>query len=322
MPTALKKLEKESASLGSAAMAANWSCQSARYRLARASISCGLSDMRAVYASARCTCQKGVGARQKGVGARASALHCNSLRCGAKKILARRSIWRNSARRTAVYDIREPINKASRRTMAEVAKDGESVITIKKYANRRLYNTATSSYVTLDDLCQLVKEKQDFVVYDAKTNEDITRSVLTQIIVEEESKGQNLLPIGFLRQLISLYGDNLQSLVPRYLDHSMRNFTRNQEQMQSYLQNAFDGLFPFGSLDDMGKQNTELFDQAMRMFLTPDGDAQDNGGDSPQAAAGPATQNAPDDDQTLAAIQNQIDALQKQLAALITKKTE
>src|SRR3546814_14146542 len=91
-------------------------------------------------------------------------------------------------------------------------------ITIKKYANRRLYNTATSSYVTLDHLCQMVKEGADFVVYDAKTGEDITRSVLTQIIVEEEGKGQNMLPIGFLRQLISLYGDNMQWMVPKYLD--------------------------------------------------------------------------------------------------------
>ncbi|HYE01037.1 MAG TPA: polyhydroxyalkanoate synthesis repressor PhaR, partial [Alphaproteobacteria bacterium] len=94
-------------------------------------------------------------------------------------------------------------------------------ITIKKYANRRLYNTATSSYVTLDHLAQMVKDGADFVVYDAKSGEDITRSVLTQIIVEEESKGQNLLPIGFLRQLISFYGDNMQWLVPRYLDHAM-----------------------------------------------------------------------------------------------------
>src|SRR5215831_10751166 len=117
-------------------------------------------------------------------------------------------------------------------------------ITIKKYANRRLYNTATSSYVTLDHLCQMVKNGVEFVVYDAKTGEDITRSVLTQIIVEEEAKGQNLLPINFLRQLISLYGDNLQFLVPRYLDQSMELFARNQEQMRTYMKESFGGMFP------------------------------------------------------------------------------
>jgi len=139
-------------------------------------------------------------------------------------------------------------------------------VTIKKYANRRLYNTATSSYVTLDHLCQMVKEGTDFVVYDAKTGEDITRSVLTQIIVEEEGKGQNLLPISFLRQLISFYGDNLQWLVPRYLEHSMKSFARNQEQMRKYMQDALGGLFPFGQFEEMGKQNMALFERAMKMF--------------------------------------------------------
>ncbi|KJV10470.1 hypothetical protein VZ95_04680, partial [Elstera litoralis] len=100
-------------------------------------------------------------------------------------------------------------------------------MTIKKYANRRLYNTATSSYVTLDTLCQMVKDDVDFVVYDAKTSEDITRQVLTQIIVEEEGKGQNMLPISFLRQLIGLYGDNMQWLVPSYLETAMQSFARN-----------------------------------------------------------------------------------------------
>ena len=117
-------------------------------------------------------------------------------------------------------------------------------VVIKKYANRRLYNTATSAYVTLDHLSQMVKDKTDFVVYDAKTGEDITRSVLTQIIVEEESKGQTLLPIPFLRQLISFYGDSLQGVVPQYLEMSMAQFARNQEQMRKYLQNAF-GFNPF-----------------------------------------------------------------------------
>jgi polyhydroxyalkanoate synthesis repressor PhaR len=140
-------------------------------------------------------------------------------------------------------------------------------VVIKKYANRRLYNTSTSSYVTLDDLSRMVKARADFVVYDAKTGEDITRAVLTQIIVEEEQKGgQNLLPISFLRQLIGLYGDSMQWLVPRYLEHAMSSFARNQEQMRKSLQDAFGGLFPFGPLEQMGKQNLALFEQTMKMF--------------------------------------------------------
>jgi len=125
---------------------------------------------------------------------------------------------------------------------------GKEPVKIKKYANRRLYNTATSSYVTLDHLCTMVKQGTDFVVHDAKTGEDITRSVLTQIIVEEEGKGgQNMLPVAFLRQLISFYGDNLQALVPRYLENSMSAFSRNQEQMRTAMQQAFGGMFPFSA---------------------------------------------------------------------------
>ena len=140
-------------------------------------------------------------------------------------------------------------------------------ITIKKYANRRLYNTATSSYVTLDHLCQMVKDNADFVVYDAKTGEDITRSVLTQIIVEEEGKsGQNLLPISFLRQLIGFYGDSLSGLVPRYLEYSMQAFHRNEEQMRQYMEHALGGLFPFNPIEEMNKQNVALFESAIKMF--------------------------------------------------------
>src|SRR6266478_5625187 len=119
-------------------------------------------------------------------------------------------------------------------------------VVVKKYANRRLYNTATSSYVTLEDLAKLIKEGGDFVASDAKTGEDITRAVLTQIIVEEEQKGQNLLPISFLRQLIGLYGGSMQWLVPRYLEHAMTTFAHNQDQMRKNLQETLGGLFPFG----------------------------------------------------------------------------
>ncbi|HYG86682.1 MAG TPA: polyhydroxyalkanoate synthesis repressor PhaR [Azospirillum sp.] len=195
--------------------------------------------------------------------------------------------------------------------MAEKEDQKSAAITIKKYANRRLYNTATSSYVTLDHLCQMVKDGLDFVVYDAKTGEDITRSVLTQIIVEEESKGQNLLPIPFLRQLIGFYGDNMQWMVPRYLEYSMQSFARNQEQMRDYFQNTLGGMFPFGRLEEMGKQNLAMFERAMRMF-TPFG-AHDENGEAPSA---PAPTSKPPTDHSLDELQKRIDDLQKQIASI------
>ena len=141
-------------------------------------------------------------------------------------------------------------------------------VTIKKYANRRLYNTGTSSYVTLDHLAQMVKEGAEFVVYDAKTGDDITRFVLTQIIVQEESKGQNLLPISFLRHLIRFYGDSLQALVPRYLDHTMQTFASNQDHMRQYIQETMGGLSLFGCIEEMGKQNMVILESAIKMFST------------------------------------------------------
>src|ERR1700722_8061267 len=164
-------------------------------------------------------------------------------------------------------------------------------VTIKKYANRRLYNTATSSYVTLDHLAAMVKEGVEFNVYDAKTGEDITRSVLTQIIVEEEGKaGQNLLPIGFLRQLIGFYGDNMQWLVPKYLEHSMQILSKNQEQIRGYFQSAFGGIFPFGStLEEMGKQNLAMFERTMRMFSPFGGSAETGKPEMPPAPSSEAS---------------------------------
>lgn len=161
-------------------------------------------------------------------------------------------------------------------------------VTIKKYANRRLYNTATSSYVTLDSLSKMVKSGTEFLVFDAKSGEDITRAVLTQIIVEEEAKGQNLLPISFLRQLIGFYGDNMQWLVPTYLETSMKAFAHNQTQMRQYLNEAFGGLFPFGSLEQMGKQNMAMLERAMRLFVPPGGDPE-----SARAAFGKTFAGAP-----------------------------
>jgi polyhydroxyalkanoate synthesis repressor PhaR len=225
--------------------------------------------------------------------------------------------------------------------MARKKSVGDEPITIKKYANRRLYNTATSSYVTLDDLALMVKDGNDFVVYDAKSGDDITRAVLTQIIVEEEAKGQNLLPIRFLRQLIAFYGDSLQSLVPRYLDHSMDSFAGNQDQMRTYLQSAFDGTFPFGSIEEMSKQNAAYFEQAMKMFSPADAGGGSSGGDQeggePERgepdAAEPAPAPAPDTPapdtaaenagaESLADIKDKIDALQRQLEALTAKRPD
>ncbi|MCC7281489.1 MAG: polyhydroxyalkanoate synthesis repressor PhaR [Acetobacteraceae bacterium] len=140
-------------------------------------------------------------------------------------------------------------------------------VVVKKYANRRLYNTEASSYVTLDHLAAMVKEGRDFVVYDAKTGEDITRQVLTQIIMEEESKGSSLLPIGFLRQLISFYGDNLGALVPRYLEQTMTAFSLQQEQMRQAMRTTMEGLFPFApQLEEMGKQNMAMLERAFAMW--------------------------------------------------------
>jgi polyhydroxyalkanoate synthesis repressor PhaR len=142
----------------------------------------------------------------------------------------------------------------------------EQPVTIKKYANRRLYNTGTSTYVTLEDLAALVKSGEDFVVYDAKTGEDITRSVLTQIIFEQENKeGQNLLPIAFLRQLIRFYGDSMQMLVPRFLEASIESLTREQEKFRHQMAQAF-GVGGFGPLEDQVRRNMEMFPRAFSMF--------------------------------------------------------
>ena len=150
--------------------------------------------------------------------------------------------------------------------MAKDMPKGEAPVVIKKYANRRLYNTAKSSYVTLEHLAQMVRDGQDFVVYDAKTGEDITRSVLTQIIFEEEAKGANMLPVTFLRQLIRLYGDALQGVVPSYLEASMEAFARNQEAMRSQMRAAMGSNPAFANFEAMTKANMEIMEKAMRAF--------------------------------------------------------
>ena len=145
-----------------------------------------------------------------------------------------------------------------------MAKTTEPTI-IKKYANRRLYNTGTSSYVTLEDLAEMVKNEELFVVYDAKSGDDITRSVLTQIIFEQEGKGQNLLPITFLRQLIRFYGDSMQNLVPSYLEFSIDSLTREQGKFREQMHAAFPNN-AFEAMEEQVRRNTEMFERAMRMF--------------------------------------------------------
>lgn len=191
--------------------------------------------------------------------------------------------------------------------------EGERVV-IKKYANRRLYNTASSSYVTLDHLAEMVRENVDFVVFDAKTNEDITRSVLTQIIFEEENRGENLLPIQFLRQLIGFYGNNMQALVPTYLEMSMNAFTQQQEQFRGQFAKAFGaggtGLPGAGFYDEQVRQNLAMFDRAMKMF-TPFAFGKPD--DPKPAEPKPAETGASEE---LTALRKQMEEMQRQLAKL------
>ena len=144
---------------------------------------------------------------------------------------------------------------------SKAANESEPVV-IKKYANRRLYNTETSSYITLDLLSQMTREGREFVVVDAKSGEDITHNVLTQIIMEEEQRGENMLPVNFLRQLISMYGDSMQSMVPQYLEASMDAFRKNQLQFQEAMQGAFGG----GPLAEIAKRNMQMFEAATSAF--------------------------------------------------------
>ncbi len=205
--------------------------------------------------------------------------------------------------------------KISKSTESQAGAQGgdKPPIVIKKYANRRLYNTATSSYVTLDYLREMVKQGDDFAVFDAKTGDDITRSVLAQIIFEQESKGENLLPINFLRQLIRFYDDALQAALPKYLDMSMERFTRDQEKMREYLVNTFTPKAPLARFEEMARQNIALFERMFNMF-SPFGGPQD------AAAEAPAKPEAKDDtEESLAQVKAQLDALQKQLEQLSKK---
>ncbi|WEK50631.1 MAG: polyhydroxyalkanoate synthesis repressor PhaR [Candidatus Kaistia colombiensis] len=192
--------------------------------------------------------------------------------------------------------------------------------TIKKYANRRLYNTGTSTYVTLEDLANMVKAGEDFVVFDAKSGEDITRSVLTQIIFEQENKGQNLLPITFLRQLIRFYGDSMQNLVPTYLDFTIDSLTRDQDKLRGQMANAF-GPGAFTAIEDTVRRNTEMFEQAMRMFLPFSGGRPEPTAASPNGKAETRADAKPAErvDGEFDMLKRQLDEMQKKIEKLAEK---
>ena len=162
--------------------------------------------------------------------------------------------------------------------------EGRPVI-VKKYANRRLYNTDTSTYVTLEDLAEMVRVERDFVVYDAKTGEDLTHTVLTQIIVEQESRGTNLLPVGFLRQLIRFYGDSMQNIVPSYLEFSLNSLTKQQEQYRRRFANVF-GTAAFDAMQEQVQKNFATFEQALGVFAPPDGGGVTQGVDQAKPTSG------------------------------------
>lgn len=190
---------------------------------------------------------------------------------------------------------------------SKTVNESEPVV-IKKYANRRLYNTETSSYITLDLLSQMTREGREFTVVDAKSGEDITHNVLTQIIMEEEQRGKNMLPVNFLRQLISMYGDSMQSMVPQYLESSMDAFRKNQQQFQEAMKGAFGG----GPLADIAKRNLQMFEAAASAFGNGvPGMPAMPGMTPPAAAPAPAATDGSKDDE--------ISDLKAQLAALNAK---
>lgn len=184
--------------------------------------------------------------------------------------------------------------------MANTAKDGETVI-IKKYANRRLYNTRTSSYITLDHLAQMVKENIDFKVIDAKTGADLTHTILTQIIMDEEAGGTQMLPTNFLRQLISMYGNSMQALLPGYLEASMEHFRENQVKLRKAIEDSI-GANP---LAQIAQRNMEIFKAAATAFV-------------PGAAAAASTEKAaPADTDELSTLRSQVEEMQKKLDKLV-----
>lgn len=193
---------------------------------------------------------------------------------------------------------------------------GDERVVIKKYANRRLYNTASSSYVTLEHLSEMVKKGVDFVVYDAKTNEDITRTVLTQIIFEEEGRGQNLLPIQFLRQLIGFYGNSMQAFLPSYLEMSLGAFAQQQERLAKQFGAGMAPGAGVSAYEDQIRQNLALFDRAMKMFSPF---AYNTRPDEPPAPAPKAEPAAPAGDDALTQLRKQMEEMQAQIEKLASK---
>jgi polyhydroxyalkanoate synthesis repressor PhaR len=201
----------------------------------------------------------------------------------------------------------------------ETSHTSENPVVIKKYANRRLYNTQTSSYVTLDHLAQMVKDGTEFEVRDARTGDDITRSVLTQIIFEEEAKGQSLLPIKFLRQLIRFYGDSLQAFLPGYLDLSMESFTKNQADMRNRVAEAFGGGGQ--ALESLTRQNLAMFERAMKMFSPFSMMGRENGA-APKSTNGAGAEPAPAQSEEIGELKSEIEAMRRQLSELAQQRKQ
>jgi polyhydroxyalkanoate synthesis repressor PhaR len=193
-------------------------------------------------------------------------------------------------------------------------------VIIKKYANRRLYNTDTSTYVTLEDLAEMVRSERDFVVFDAKTGGELTHAVLTQIIVEQENRGQNLLPIGFLRQLIRFYGDSIQKLVPSYLEFSLDTLTREQERYRHRFAHTF-GTAAFEAMQEQVRKNFATFERALGLFSpfsnvdSGDGKNDHAGSGEGSAERSEAPSNKPSDDD-IATLQAELSAMQERLDQL------
>ncbi len=220
---------------------------------------------------------------------------------------------------------------------SDAATGKKEPVVIKKYANRRLYNTETSTYVTLEDLAQMVRSERDFVVFDARTGDDLTHSVLTQIIVEQESRaGQTLLPVPFLRQLIRFYGGAMERMVPSYLQVSLETLTREQDRFRKQFANAFTPTGALEAYQDQARKNLQLFEQAMAMFSpfgavkpgakTEEGAAKAEGSeagavrDKSAAPAKTPAEGAPESDE-LAAMRTELAAMQARIEKLAKTKT-
>ncbi len=212
--------------------------------------------------------------------------------------------------------------------MADTSNLDDPII-IKKYANRRLYDTSSSSYVTLEHLSELVRQGKDFVVQDAKTGEDLTRTVLTQIIFEQETKGGNALPLNFLRQVIRFYGDSVSTALPTYLDMAMNNFTKNQERWRDLVSNGV-ATNPMALFEEQARRNFEMFERGMNLFTSgvpAHGKKEDAGAPKPKAEDGnpssfsPGPADGPQSEESLDLLRKQMADMQAQLEKLTGGKS-